>query len=87
MVEFLEKKLKINNFNVNSQLFLTKYNYGFKAIEFGKLNYIHLKMIDLILRRLIKNKKSYKINIGLTTPVTSKPIETRMGKGKGQKDY
>jgi len=28
-----------------------------------------------------------KVNISLLTPVTKKPIETRMGKGKGERDH
>jgi len=58
-----------------------------KAIEPGKLTYIHLKMMDLIIRRLFKKNVNYRFNVAMTIPVSAKPLESRMGTGKGRHSH
>jgi len=78
---------KLQNNIIKTNLFFTQYKYGLKAIESGKLKLNHLKTIDLLVRRIFKKTASYRIPLGLVTPVTYKPVETRMGKGKGERQY
>lgn len=63
------------------------YRYGLKALETGKLKKNHFQAIYRLLKRLYKRRVFIKFNISLTIPVTKKPIETRMGKGKAPKDH
>jgi ribosomal protein L16/L10AE len=39
------------------------------------------------MKRKFKKELNVRINISLITPVTKKPREVRMGKGKGQRDH
>lgn len=78
----LKKNEKAKNFlNVNF------FEYGLKALENGKINVKHLNSITRLLKKLFKKHISIKYNMSLLTPVTKKPLETRMGKGKGERDH
>lgn len=78
----LKKNEKSKNFlNVNF------FEYGLKALENGKITIKHLNSITRLLKRLFKKNIAIKYNISLLTPVTQKPLETRMGKGKGERDH
>jgi len=56
-------------------------------MEPGKLTYTHLKMMDLIVRRLFKKNVDYRINVSMDIPVSAKPLESRMGTGKGRHSH
>jgi len=78
----LKKNQKARNFlNVNF------FEYGLKALENGKITIKHLNSITRLLKKLFKKNIAIKYNISLLTPVTKKPLETRMGKGKGERDH
>jgi len=78
----LKKFEKAKNFlNVNF------FEYGLKILENGKITIKHLNSITRLLKKLFKKNISLKYNISLITPVTKKPLEVRMGKGKGERDH
>ena len=78
----LKKNEKAKNFiNVS---FL---EYGLKVLENGKMTIKHLNSINRLLKKIFKKTISIKYNISLTIPVTKKPLETRMGKGKAERSY
>jgi len=61
--------------------------YGLKALENGKISMKHLNSINRLLKKLFKKNIYIKYNVSLLTPVTKKPLETRMGKGKAERSY
>lgn len=63
------------------------FEYGLKSLENGKITVKHLNSITRLLKKLFKKNIFIKYNISLLTPVTKKPLETRMGKGKGERSY
>jgi len=78
----LKKFEKAKNFlNVNF------FEYGLKVLENGKITIKHLNSITRLLKKLFKKHISLKYNISLITPVTKKPLEVRMGKGKGERNH
>lgn len=78
----LKKVEKAKNFlNVNF------FEYGLKVLENGKITIKHLNSITRLLKKLFKKNIAIKYNISLITPVTKKPLEIRMGKGKGERDH
>lgn len=78
----IKKFEKATNFlNVNF------FEYGLKAIENGKITIKHLNAITRLLKKLFKKNILIKYNVSLLTPVTKKPLEVRMGKGKGERDH
>jgi ribosomal protein L16/L10AE len=40
-----------------------------------------------LIKRKFKKELSVRLNVSLLTPVTKKPREVRMGKGKGQRSH
>lgn len=78
----LKKNEKARNF-----LNVSFFEYGLKALENGKINLKHLNSITRLLKKLYKKNIAIKYNISLITPVTKKPLETRMGKGKGERSH
>ena len=77
-------KLK-NKHKASSLLNVCFYEYGLKALENGKLSFLHLSSIMRMVKRKFKKELFIKLNIFMITPVTKKPREARMGKGKGQR--
>lgn len=61
-------------------------NLGLKAIESGHLTSKQINAIKLTINKIIKKKGKLKINIFPNTPISKKPLEVRMGKGKGNVD-
>lgn len=79
-------KLKNKQFAVNF-LNIWFYQYGLKALENGKLRLSHLNAFIRLIKRKFKKELSLRLNTSLIIPVTKKPREVRMGKGKGQRDH
>lgn len=77
----LKNKLKNNYLNVNN------YKYGLKAIEFGWIDSIQLNSIIRLIKIYFKKKFLLKLNCSLIIPITKKPLETRMGSGKGERKF
>jgi len=77
------KKTEISKSFVNVSFF----EYGLKALENGKVSAKHLNSINRLLRKLFKKTIYIKYNVSLRIPVTKKPLETRMGKGKAERSH
>jgi large subunit ribosomal protein L16 len=56
---------------------------GLKATQSGEVTSKQIEAIRQSTSKFIKKRGRVNINIFAHTPVTAKPIETRMGKGKG----
>jgi len=63
------------------------YEFGVKALTSGKIKVNHINAISRYLKRKFKKELKTRFNIALVTPVTAKPDEARMGKGKGQRSH
>jgi len=57
--------------------------YGIQALEPGWINSRQIEAIRRTIVRRMKRRGKYWIRIFPDKPVTAKPAETRMGKGKG----
>jgi large subunit ribosomal protein L16 len=72
------------NFKSNTLKFGTT---GLQAIESGMITAKQLEAARQAINRNIKRKGKIWIRVFPSIPVTSKPTEVRMGKGKGSVDY
>lgn len=75
---------------INSQS-LTIFNppkfIGLKSIDFGRISSQQLKSLKQVVTKCIKKTGRLRFKIFPQTPITKKPIEVRMGKGKGNVDH
>lgn len=62
-------------------------DYALKAVEQGKLTAQQIEAARIAINRKIKRGGQVWIRVFPDKPVTSKPAETRMGKGKGAPDH
>lgn len=62
-----------------------KKSYSLVSMENGLITVEELNSVNTVLRRGLK-KKGFKLKILVDFITTKKPIETRMGKGKGPLD-
>ncbi|MCD4781447.1 MAG: 50S ribosomal protein L16 [Candidatus Omnitrophica bacterium] len=61
--------------------------YGIKTLENGLIRSNHIEACRLVVSRKLKGTGKLWINIFPHKPVSKKPAETRMGKGKGDLDH
>ena len=61
--------------------------YALKAVESGKLTAQQIEAARIAINRKIKRGGQVWIRVFPDKPVTKKPAETRMGKGKGSPEY
>ena len=73
--------------NSCSLLHLTFGCYGLKSLESGRITSWQIESLRQNINRKIKKSGKIWINIFPDIPITSKPSEIRMGKGKGNVDY
>lgn len=71
---------------------LNEDSYSIVALEPGRITASHIYASELAMKRKIrmggvKSKTALRIKIFPDIPVTKKPIEVRMGKGKGKVDH
>lgn len=66
---------------------LTFGTYGLKALEPGWVNSRQIESARIAITRYIKRGGKLWIRVFPDKPVTIKPAETRMGKGKGSPEY
>ena len=66
---------------------LTFGEYGLKAVENGLVKANHIEACRLLIARKMRGSGKLWINIFPDLPVTKKPAETRMGKGKGDPSH
>jgi len=76
---------KINNI---SELNNLKFgSFGLKSVDFGRLNSKQIESMYQSINKIIKKNGRVVLKIFPHTPVSKKPIEVRMGKGKGNVDH
>ena len=79
-----QKGKSFRRINKNIDLFQLKYgSIGLKALSHGRLSSKEIKTARQVVNKILKKKGFFKINVFPQTPVTKKPLEIRMGKGKG----
>ena len=61
--------------------------YGLKAMEAGRITARQIEAARIAMTRRIKRQGRIWIRIYPDLPVSSKPAEVRMGKGKGSPEY
>ena len=61
--------------------------YGLKSIDNGLIRSNHLEACRVAMVRKLRGAGKLWINVFPHKPVTKKPAETRMGKGKGDLDH
>jgi len=61
--------------------------FGIKAMKSARISAQQLEALRKSLNKLLKNRGKIWLKIFPNIPATSKPIEVRMGKGKGQIDH
>jgi large subunit ribosomal protein L16 len=61
-------------------------NIGFKAVEAGRINSRQIEAARIAATRHIKRQGKIWIRVFPDKPLTKKPLEVRMGKGKGAID-
>lgn len=61
--------------------------YGLKAIEFGHITARQIEASRIAISRHVKRGGKIFIRIFPDKPITRKPLETRMGHGKGNVEY
>lgn len=62
-------------------------DYALKAVEQGKMTAQQIESARIAINRKIKRGGKVWIRVFPDKPVTAKPAETRMGKGKGSPDH
>jgi large subunit ribosomal protein L16 len=84
-----KKQQKRNNFTkINSNLnFKYTNNIYLKALSFGRVNSKQLNSIRQIINKNIKKVGKLQFHVFPHTPISKKPKEIRMGKGKGNVDH
>jgi large subunit ribosomal protein L16 len=61
--------------------------FGLKALECGKISARQIEATRRAITRKVKRRGKLWIRMFPSVPVTSKPVEVRMGKGKGSVDH
>lgn len=79
---FKVKKNRLHGLNYNTKN-LTKGNYGLKALDYAKLTSKQIETTYMAINKILQKQAKVYINIFPDTPITSKSIASRMGKGKG----
>jgi len=78
-------KYKPKNNSLQNKLFFGL--YGLKALEVGRISNRQIEAARRAITRKLKREGRLWIHIFPHIPVTSKPTEVRMGKGKGALSY
>jgi len=61
--------------------------FGLKAIENGFIRSNHMEACRIVAARKMRGAGKLWINVFPNKPISKKPAETRMGKGKGELDH
>lgn len=62
-------------------------DYALKALECGKMSARQIEAARIAVNRKVKRGGKVWIRVFPDKPITKKPAETRMGKGKGNPEY
>ena len=61
--------------------------FGLQALEHGRVNARHIEAGRMAATHYLHREGNVYIRVFPHRPISSKPLETRMGKGKGEPDY
>lgn len=82
------KKRYIKNQIIETKSFILRYGQiGLKALSSNKITARQIEAARQCINRELNRKGKIWINIFPSVPVTKKPTENRMGKGKGSVDH
>ena len=81
------KSFKIINSTSNIPYCLHFGSIGLKALSSGRLTSNQIESVRQSISKIIKKLGKIKVNAFAHTPISKKPIEIRMGKGKGAVDH
>lgn len=76
---------RINSLNSYDQLHFG--SIGLKALSFSRLTSKQIETIRKSINKLIKKTGRLKMHAFSSVPISQKPLEIRMGKGKGNVDH
>jgi large subunit ribosomal protein L16 len=83
-----QKGKSICRINKNVNFFRLNFGIiGLKSKAFGRLTTNQIKTIRQTINKVMKKQGRLKLNIFPQTPITKKPLEIRMGKGKGNVEH
>lgn len=83
-----QKGKKFNMINKIETLETLKHGIiGLKILDSGRITANHIIACRQCMNKIMKKAGQIRINILADTPITKKPIEIRMGKGKGAVDH
>jgi large subunit ribosomal protein L16 len=86
-----KKQQKGKSFNrINKLVTFNRLNFGIlglQAQEAGRITSKQIESIQQTINKIIKKSGKIVINAFPHTPITKKPLEIRMGKGKGNVDH
>jgi large subunit ribosomal protein L16 len=60
--------------------------FGLKSTEYGRLNSRQIESARIAMTRFMKREGKVWIRVFPDKPITAKPLQTRMGKGKGNSE-
>jgi large subunit ribosomal protein L16 len=60
-------------------------NYALKSLEFGRITSHEIEASKKFIKKIVKKKGKLYVRVYPYLPLTKKPGETRMGKGKGSR--
>ena len=84
-----QKGKPVNKISVNSKdnKKLMFGSIGLKSLESGRLTAKQIQSVRQVINKKIKKIGRLKVNVFPQVPVSKKPVEVRMGKGKGNVDH
>jgi|TARA_X000000950_G_C13530133_1_gene503265 large subunit ribosomal protein L16 len=84
-----QKGKSVNKISVNSKdnKKLMFGSIGLKSLESGRLTAKQIQSVKQVINKKIKKIGRLKVNVFPQIPVSKKPVEVRMGKGKGNVDH
>jgi large subunit ribosomal protein L16 len=84
-----QKGKSVNRISVNSKdnKKLMFGSIGLKSLESGRLTAKQIQSVKQVINKKIKKIGRLKVNVFPQIPVSKKPVEVRMGKGKGNVDH
>jgi large subunit ribosomal protein L16 len=78
-----QKGKQCNKIGKPLSLFSLKKSITLKAVRFGKIKENHIITCRKIIHKILQKSGQLVIKISADTPISKKPTEIRMGKGKG----
>ena len=77
-------RVSVNSKENNNLLFGS---IGLKSLESGRLTAKQIQSVKQVINKKIKKIVRLKVNVFPQVPISKKPVEVRMGKGKGNVDH